>query len=97
MPAQARVGDPGIPHCSPYVIMTGSLDVIVNGRPAATVGSLSTPHLIPAGILCVTHVAPVLTGSLSVLINGKPAARVGDYLLDCTVIAFGSFDVITGS
>ena len=51
MPAQARVGDPGIPHCGPYVIMTGSLDVIVNGRPAATVGSLSTPHLFPAGII----------------------------------------------
>jgi uncharacterized Zn-binding protein involved in type VI secretion len=38
----------------------------------------------------------VVIGSLSVLINGKPAARVGDYLADCTVIAFGSFDVITG-
>ena len=95
MPAQARVGDPGIPHCSPYVIMTGSLDVIVNGKPAATVGSLSTPHLLP-GIICPTHVAPVVFGSLSVLINGKPAARVGDPLLGCTVIALGSFDVITG-
>ena len=96
MPAQARVGDPGIPHCGPYVIMTGSLDVLVNGRPAATVGSLSTPHLYPAKF-CFTHVAPVVIGSLSVIINGKPAARVGDYLLDCTVIALGSFDVITGS
>jgi uncharacterized Zn-binding protein involved in type VI secretion len=96
MPAQARVGDPGIPHCSPYVILTGSLDVIVNGKPAAYVGSLSTPHLIPAGVICVTHVAPVVFGSLSVLINGKPAARVGDPLGDCTVIALGSFDVITG-
>ena len=95
MPAQARVGDPGIPHCSPYVIMTGSTDVIVNGKAAATVGSLSTPHLVPARI-CFTHVAPVVTGSLSVLINGKPAARVGDYLAGCTVIALGSFDVITG-
>ena len=96
MPAQARVGDPGIPHCSPYVIMTGSTDVIVNGKPAATVGSLSTPHLIPAGKFCVTHVAPVILGSFSVLINGKPAARVGDPLGMCTVIALGSFDVITG-
>ena len=96
MPAQARVGDPGIPHCSPYVIMTGSPDVIVNGKAAATVGSLSTPHLIPAGKFCVTHVAPVILGSFSVLINGKPAARVGDYLGGCTVIALGSFDVITG-
>lgn len=95
MPAQARVGDPGIPHCSPYVIMTGSLDVLVNGRPAARVGDLSTPHLFP-GTPCPTHVAPIVFGSLSVLINGRPAARVGDYLADCTVIALGSFDVITG-
>jgi uncharacterized Zn-binding protein involved in type VI secretion len=76
--------------------MTGSTDVIVNGKPAATVGSLSTPHLIPAGKFCVTHVAPVILGSFSVLINGKPAARVGDPLGMCTVIALGSFDVITG-
>jgi uncharacterized Zn-binding protein involved in type VI secretion len=96
MPAQARVGDPGVPHCSPYVIATGSTDVIVNGKPAATVGSLSTPHLIPAGRFCVTHVAPVVFGSRSVIINGKPAARVGDPLGGCTLIALGSFDVITG-
>lgn len=96
MPAQARVGDPGIPHCSPYTIMTGSPDVIVNGKAAATVGSVSTPHLIPAGKFCVTHVAPVILGSFSVVINGKPAARVGDPLGTCTKIALGSFDVITG-
>jgi uncharacterized Zn-binding protein involved in type VI secretion len=52
--------------------------------------------LIPAGKFCVTHVAPVVFGSLSVLINGKPAARVGDPLGGCTVIALGSFDVVTG-
>ena len=96
MPAQARVGDPGIPHCSPYTIMTGSTDVIVNGKAAAYLGSLSTPHLIPAGKFCVTHIAPVVFGSTSVIINGKPAARVGDPLGLCTVIALGSFDVITG-
>ena len=96
MPAQARLGDPGIPHCSPYVIMTGSTDVLVNGKPAARLGDVSTPHLFPAGIICPTHVVPIVFGSLSVLINGKPAARVGDPLLDCTVIALGSFDVVTG-
>jgi uncharacterized Zn-binding protein involved in type VI secretion len=95
MPAQARVGDPGVPHCSPYTIMTGSLDVIVNGKPAAYVGSVSTPHLVPAR-RCFSHTAPVIFGSLSVLINGKPAARVGDPLGGCTMIALGSFDVITG-
>jgi uncharacterized Zn-binding protein involved in type VI secretion len=96
MPAQARVGDPGIPHCSPYTIMTGSTDVIVNGKAAARMGDMSTPHLRPGGKFCPPHVAPIMFGSMSVLINGKPAARVGDPLTDCTVIALGSFDVITG-
>lgn len=95
MPAQARVGDPGVPHCSPYTIMTGSTDVLVNGRPAARVGDVSTPHLFP-GRPCPMHVAPICFGSQSVLINGKPAARVGDPLAACTFIALGSFDVITG-
>lgn len=95
MPAQARKGDPGIPHCSPYVIANGSTDVLVNGKPAARVGDFSVPHLRP-GKPCRPHAVPIITGSSTVLINGKPAARVGDSLLACTKIALGSFDVITG-
>ncbi len=96
MPGAARVGDPGIPHCSAYVIATGSTDVLINGRPAARVGDLSTPHLRPAGIFCVTHVAPVMTGSTSVFINGRPAATQGSYLAGCTIVALGSTDVNIG-
>jgi uncharacterized Zn-binding protein involved in type VI secretion len=76
--------------------MTGSTDVLVNGKPAARVGDTSTPHLRPGGKFCPPHSAPIVLGSFSVLINGKPAARVGDPLAACTVIALGSFDVITG-
>lgn len=96
MPAAARVGDPGIPHCSSYVIANGSGDVFVNGRPAARLGDLSTPHLRPAGLFCVTHVAPIIKGSNSVFINGRPAARQGDPLGGCTSIALGSTDVNIG-
>ena len=96
MPAAARVGDPGVPHCSAYVIATGSGDVTINGKPAARVGDTSEPHKKPSGDECVVHVAPIAAGSSTVMINGRPAARVGDPLLDCTVIAAGSPDVIIG-
>lgn len=95
MPAAARVGDLGVPHCSPYVIATGSLDVLINGRPAARVGDISAPHLVPAK-KCFAHIAPIVIGSTSVLINGKPAAYVGSYLAGCTFVATGSLDVTVG-
>ena len=96
MPAAARRGDAGVPHCSPYVIATASSDVIINGRGAARQGDISTPHLRPAGRRCGGHVAPIIRGSASVLINGRPAARVGDSLAACTRVATGSGDVIIG-
>ena len=95
MPAAARFGDLGVPHCSPYVIATGSTDVFINGRPAARVGDISSPHLVPARV-CFNHVAPIAIGSTSVFINGRPAAYVGSYLAGCTFVATGSTDVVTG-
>lgn len=96
MPAAARRGDAGVPHCSGYVIGTASSDVLINGRGAARVGDVSTPHLRPGGKVCVIHVAPIVSGSSSVFINGRPAARVGDPLGTCTRVATGSSDVIIG-
>lgn len=97
MPAAARLGDPGVPHCSPYVIATASGDVFINGRGAARVGDVSAPHLKPCGTRCCGHVAPIITGSSSVFINGRPAARQGDYLAGCTLVALGSGDVNIGN
>ena len=96
MPAAARRGDAGVPHCSAYVIATASSDVLINGRGAARVGDVSTPHRVPARI-CFTHLAPIVIGSTSVLINGRPAAFVGSYLAGCTFVATGSSDVIIGT
>ena len=96
MPAAARQGDLGVPHCSPYVIATASSDVIINGRGAARVGDFSTPHLRPGGRRCPVHMAPIVLGSTSVIINGRPAAFVGSYLLGCTFVATGSTNVIIG-
>lgn len=96
MPAAARQGDAGIPHCSPYVIATGSSDVTINGRGAARAGDVSSGHLRPGGKFCPGHVAAISRGSSSVTINGRPAARVGDGLTSCTAVATGSSDVIIG-
>jgi uncharacterized Zn-binding protein involved in type VI secretion len=96
MPAAARQGDAGIPHCSPYVIASGSQDVLINGRGAARIADRSIPHLIP-GRRCGTHTAAIVSGSSSVIINGRSAAFVGSKLSNCTAVASGSADVIIGS
>jgi uncharacterized Zn-binding protein involved in type VI secretion len=91
----ATLGSRGVPHCSPYTIATGSPNVFANGKPVATRGSISTPHLLP-GRRCSPHTAVVSSGSSSVFVNGKPAARVGDSLARCTFIATGSSNVFVG-
>jgi len=96
MPAAARKGDAGVPHCSGYTIASASGDVKINGRGAARQGDVSTGHLRPGGKKCPRHVAPISRGSSSVFINGRPAARVGDSLSGCTAVATGSPDVIIG-
>lgn len=95
MPAAARRGDAGVPHCSGYVIAGGSGDVLINGRGAARVGDSSSLHLRP-GRRCPPHTASIITGSSSVFINGRPAATVGSSLSSCTSVATGSGDVIIG-
>lgn len=94
MPAVARQGDQGVPHCSGYTIAGGSSDVFVNSRPAARQGDNSTVHLRPGGNRCVPHSATITGGSNSVNVNGRPLARVGDTLSGCTSIAQGSPNVI---
>jgi uncharacterized Zn-binding protein involved in type VI secretion len=95
MPAVARRGDRGVPHCSGYTIANGSNDVNINGRPAARVGDSSTAHLRP-GNPCPGHTASISRGSTSVNVNGRAIARIGDPLAGCTSIAQGSPDVFAG-
>lgn len=92
MPAVARIGDRGIPHCSGFTLVTGSSDVFVNGRPVAYTGSKSTPHLIPAR-KCKPHVSSVIARPRNVFVNGRPIACIGDPLSTCTAIASGSTNV----
>ena len=87
MPQQARLGDK-TSHGG--VIITGSPDTRVNGRPAARLGDL---HVCP---LPGHGTAAILTGSGTVKINRRPAARVGDRTACGAMIVTGSGDVYTG-
>jgi uncharacterized Zn-binding protein involved in type VI secretion len=65
-----------------------SVNVNINGRPAATVGSTATnqpPHVPIGGTFATppTNTATITTGSATVRINGRQAARNGDTALTC--------------
>jgi uncharacterized Zn-binding protein involved in type VI secretion len=87
-----------------------SSDVLINGRPAATVDSIaqnSPAHLpLPGSSFSKppTNQGRVLMGSTTVLVNGKGLARVGDQVATCndpvdaptSTITAGSTDVLVG-
>ncbi|MEV6601456.1 PAAR domain-containing protein [Actinoplanes sp. NPDC051346] len=94
------------PTPMPFVgtIVTGcSTDVLIEGKPAAVVGSGAVnapPHLPTGGPFQSppNNQGTIIVGSPTVLINGKPAARNGDKVNTCndpapaptsTVIAVG--------
>jgi uncharacterized Zn-binding protein involved in type VI secretion len=78
-----------LPH--PFVgLITGgcSTTVLIEGRPAAVVGSTATgnpPHVPQGGPFQVppTNQGTIMQGSTSVLIDGKPAARSADPVQTC--------------
>ena len=82
---------PPIPMVSPFSapITNGlSADVMIEKRPAATLGSGGTslpPHIPKIGIFVnpPTNQGVIVIGSTTVLINKKPAARIGDVALTC--------------
>lgn len=91
----ARIGDACVPHCSPFVIMTGNPTVLIEGRPASCVGDAVVPHLIPAK-KCFVHAPVIGTGSATVFVGGKPLSRIGDKIVACTAIASGAPTVLVG-
>lgn len=67
--------------CSPSAIsgfISGgcSTNVYCNGRPVATVGSITTEN----DSCCGSAKGTVAAGSSRVFVNGKPIARIGDAL-----------------
>jgi uncharacterized Zn-binding protein involved in type VI secretion len=95
------------PLPSPFngiILQNLSSNVLIMGRPAATLGSIAinTPSHIPEGgpfQVPPTNQGQIIMGSATVLINKKPAARAGDTVLNCndpvpaptgTVVAAGT-------
>ena len=80
-----------LPHPFNGIIDGGlSIDVMIAGMPAATVGSTATntpPHLpTPPGTafqIPPNNRGTIMAGSATVFINGKPAARAGDQAQTC--------------
>jgi uncharacterized Zn-binding protein involved in type VI secretion len=78
-----------LPHPFNGTLMSNlSTNVLIEGKPAATIGSIAMntpPHIPQGGPFQVppTNQAQVMTGSPTVLINNKPAARAGDTALTC--------------
>ncbi len=78
-----------LPH--PFVgTITGgvSSDVMIEKKPAATVGSTADnipPHIPQGGPFQIppTNKATIIMGSATVMINKKPAARMGDTAMTC--------------
>ncbi|GAB91906.1 PAAR domain-containing protein [Gordonia rhizosphera] len=92
MPPAARVSDvtahPGV------IGPPGCPTVLIEGRPAATVG---TPHICsfpPPAVHPPTTIMP--PGCPTVLIGGRPAARVGDVSGCGATIITGAASVLIG-
>ncbi|MFC5475563.1 PAAR domain-containing protein [Paraherbaspirillum soli] len=89
------VPSPGGPVSTPQpfpfngrIVLNTSLNVRINSRPAATVGSMAQnmpPHIPANGMFQVppTNLGRVVLGSMTVRINGRPAARAGDICETC--------------
>lgn len=99
MPAAARLGDkaqvdadahgcPACPHPGIGPIVTGSPDVLVNGRPAARQDDLGI-H----AACCGPNNFTIKKGSPTVYVNGKPFARMNDNTKHCG----GSGPIVEGS
>ena len=91
----ARIGDTASNHgpWHPSPIVSGSANVLTNGKPAARKGDAAAPHVKPKS---PPHGRSISEGSGTVFINGKPASRVTD-AIDCGgTIVSGSGNVFIG-
>jgi uncharacterized Zn-binding protein involved in type VI secretion len=89
--AYARVGDMAVcaadahgcnfcPHHVEGLILTGSPEVLIDGRPAARVGDVGNHNHF---VCCGSNKFEIAEGDAAVLIDGKPAARIGDKTKHC--------------
>lgn len=77
----------GTPHVGGPILPPGEPMVLIEGIPAATVGSMAA---------CAGDPDTIVHGSATVFIGGKPAARMGDPTAHGGRIAAGSPIVLIG-
>lgn len=89
------LGDLNTGHdsCPPVALVTGSLNVFINGRAAGRVGDSYDSH---GCHVHPSHVGKISKGSSSVFINGEPAGRIGDPVSCGGSVAEGSVNVFIG-
>jgi uncharacterized Zn-binding protein involved in type VI secretion len=75
-----------VPHPAlPLTLIDGCFTVMIGNMPSATLGSTTTPCMLPG---CVPGgPGKVLLGSFTVLVGGKPAARVNDMTMHASCVA----------
>lgn len=99
MPAVARLGDATTGHGAfgprPSAV-TGSTDVIVNGKGAIRVNDTWPQHSDGRSSHDHDPLSKQIAGSPSVFVNGQPLARIGDSISCGDAIAAGSDNVISG-
>lgn len=76
------VPHPGLPLA---IIPPGAVTVMIGGQPAARVGDMTMPCILPG---CVPAGPGVIAmGSVTVMICGQPAARVSDMTQHASCVA----------
>jgi uncharacterized Zn-binding protein involved in type VI secretion len=98
MPAVARVGDLCAPLLTVPVIITGSPDVFIGGRPVAREGDFTGTFKKKQGSKTLTLTSQLLapSGEQTVFINGKSVAQIGTPGTNGTKVVTGSENVIIG-
>ena len=100
MPPAARIGDT-TDHAGellpPVPPVPGAVTVLIEGRPAAVVGSVHACVVVPhAAMGPANRVLPAMGPPRTVLIGGLPVACVGDQTSCGAKIVTGAFNVMIG-
>jgi len=76
------VPHPGLPLA---IIPPGGVTVMIGGQPAARMGDMTMPCMLPGCVPAGPGV--IMKASATVLICGQPAARVGDTTMHSSCVA----------
>jgi uncharacterized Zn-binding protein involved in type VI secretion len=98
MPAVAKIGDLGTPFVTVPIVITGSPDVLVGGRPIARQDDITASFQKTSGSKIITVTSTILApaGTPTVFVNNKPVAQIGTPMTNGAKIVTGSESVFIG-